>query len=166
MTYGTWCERSPRHGEARTGFYLFCSPVLLDDVVHEQAWASMSHLDIYRGPMAPLWDHRAQCLVMCGIDLVLLLLLLTFRNTLLSYSLVLIRTITAPGIPVRRNTWSVWPVGGPGFWARWALSLRVRSGLTLSQISLVSAESRIAPIQSIYLSGNERIICVSIIDMV
>ena len=40
---------------------------------------------------------------MCGIDVVLLLLLLTFRDTLLSYSLVLIRTITAPGIPVRRN---------------------------------------------------------------
>ena len=40
---------------------------------------------------------------MCGIDLVLLLLLLIFRNTLLSYYLVLIRTITAPDIPVRRN---------------------------------------------------------------
>ena len=64
----------------------------------------MSNLDIYRSPMAPLWDHRAQYLVMCGIDLVLLLLLLTFRDTLLSYSLVLLRTITAPGIPVRRNT--------------------------------------------------------------
>ena len=40
---------------------------------------------------------------MYGINLVLLLLLLIFYNTLLSYSLVLIRTITAPGIPVRRN---------------------------------------------------------------
>ena len=40
---------------------------------------------------------------MCGIDLVLLLLLLIFYNALLSYSLVLIRTITATGIPVRRN---------------------------------------------------------------
>ena len=54
--------------------------------------------------MSPLWDHRAQHLVMYGIDLVLLLLLLTFHDTLLSYSLTLIRTITAPGIPVRRNT--------------------------------------------------------------
>ena len=53
--------------------------------------------------MAPLWDHRAQRLVIYRIDLVLLLLLLIFCNTLLSYSLVLIRTITAPGIPVRRN---------------------------------------------------------------
>ena len=53
--------------------------------------------------MSPLWDHRAQCLVMCGINLVLLLLLLTFRDTLLSYSLVLIRIITAPDIPARRN---------------------------------------------------------------
>ena len=53
--------------------------------------------------MAPLWDHRAQRLVIYGIELVLLLLLLIFCNTLLSYSLVLIRTITAPGIPVRRN---------------------------------------------------------------
>ena len=40
---------------------------------------------------------------MCEIDLVLLLLLLIFCNILLSYSLVLIRTITATGIPVRRN---------------------------------------------------------------
>ena len=38
------------------------------------------------------------------MDLVLLLLLLTFCNILLSYSLVLIRTITAPGIPARRNS--------------------------------------------------------------
>ena len=45
-----------------------------------------------------------QCLVIYGIELVLLLLLLIFRDTLLSYSLVLIGTITAPGIPVRRNT--------------------------------------------------------------
>ena len=60
---------------------------------------------------------------------------------------------------------SVWPVGGPSFWARWVLSLRLRSGLTLSQLSLVSAESRIAPIQLIYLSGDERMICVSTIDM-
>ena len=50
-----------------------------------------------------LWEHCAQRLVICGIDLVLLLLLLVFCDTLLSYSLVLIRTITAPGIPVRRN---------------------------------------------------------------
>ena len=41
---------------------------------------------------------------MCGTELVLLLLLLLFRDTLLSYCLVLIKTITAPGIPVRRNT--------------------------------------------------------------
>ena len=45
----------------------------------------------------------AQYLLICGIDLVLLLLLLTFRDILLSYLLVLIRTITATGIPVRRN---------------------------------------------------------------
>ena len=38
------------------------------------------------------------------MNLVLLLLLLTFCNILLSYSLVLIQTITTPGIPVRRNT--------------------------------------------------------------
>ena len=54
--------------------------------------------------MVSLWDYYAQCLVMYGIDLVSVLLLLIFYNTLLSYSLVLIRTITAPGIPVRRNT--------------------------------------------------------------
>ena len=53
--------------------------------------------------MAPLWSHRAQCLVMCGIDLVLLLLLVTFYDTLLSYSLILIQIITAPDIPVCRN---------------------------------------------------------------
>ena len=41
---------------------------------------------------------------MCKINLVLLLLLLIFRDTLLSYCLVFIRTITAPGIPVCRNT--------------------------------------------------------------
>ena len=52
---------------------------------------------------------RAQHLVMCGIDLVLLLLLLTFRDTLLSYSLVLIQTITATGIPVRRNKGALTP---------------------------------------------------------
>ena len=63
----------------------------------------MSNLDIYRNPMTPSWAPRAQHLVMCGIDLVLLLLLLMFCDTLLSYSLVLIRAITAPGIPVRRN---------------------------------------------------------------
>ena len=40
---------------------------------------------------------------MCGIDLVLLLLLLIFYDTLVSYSLTLICIITAPGIPVRRN---------------------------------------------------------------
>ena len=45
----------------------------------------------------------AQYLIIYGIDLVLLLLLLIFCNTLLSYSLTFIRTITAPGIPVRRN---------------------------------------------------------------
>ena len=53
--------------------------------------------------MTPLWDHRAQYLVIYGIELVLFLLLLIFCNTLLLYSLVLIRTITTPGIPVRRN---------------------------------------------------------------
>ena len=63
------------------------------------------------------------------------------------------------------SSWSAWPVGRPGFWARWALSLRVRFGLTLSQISLVLAESRIAPIQLIHLLGDERIICVSTVDM-
>ena len=40
---------------------------------------------------------------MCGIKPVLLLLLLIFYNILLLYCLVLLRTITAPGIPVRRN---------------------------------------------------------------
>ena len=63
----------------------------------------MSNLNIYKSPIVPLWDPYAQYLVMCGIDLVLLLLLLTFYDPLLSHSLVLIRTITAPGIPVRRN---------------------------------------------------------------
>ena len=66
----------------------------------------MSHLDIYRNPMVPLWDHRAQNLVMCGMDIVLLLLLLIFCDTLLLYSLVFIRTITAPGIPVCYDTLS------------------------------------------------------------
>ena len=65
----------------------------------------VSDLNIYRSLMLPLWEHYAQNLVMCGIDLVLLLLLLTFRDTLLSYPLVFIRTITAPGVPVRRNTY-------------------------------------------------------------
>ena len=46
---------------------------------------------------------HTQYLVMYEIDLVLLLLLLTFRDILLSYSLVLIRTITATDIPARRN---------------------------------------------------------------
>ena len=54
--------------------------------------------------MSPLLEYYAQNLVIYGIDLVLLLLLLIFYNTLLSHSLTLIRTITAPGIPVRRNT--------------------------------------------------------------
>ena len=49
----------------------------------------------------------AQYLVIYKIDLILLLLLLEFRNILLSYCLVLIRTITAPNIPVRRNTLSI-----------------------------------------------------------
>ena len=76
-------------------------------VAHEVSCVSqVSHLDIYRSLMVPLWDHRAQNLVMCGIDLVLLLLLLIFCNTLLSYSLVLIRTITATDIPARCNTLS------------------------------------------------------------
>ena len=48
---------------------------------------------------------------MCGIEIVLLLLLLIFCDTLLSYCLILIRTITAPGIPVRRN--NLLPVAGP-----------------------------------------------------
>ena len=65
--------------------------------------SSMSNLDIYKSPMAPLWDYCAQNLVICGIDLVLLLLLLIFCDTLLSYSLILIRTITATDTPVGRN---------------------------------------------------------------
>ena len=48
----------------------------------------------------------AQNLVICGINLVLFLLLLIFCNILLSYFLVLIRTITATGIPIRCNTWA------------------------------------------------------------
>ena len=44
---------------------------------------------------------------MYKIDLVLLLLLLIFYNILLLYFLVLIRTITASGIPVRRNSWAL-----------------------------------------------------------
>ena len=47
-----------------------------------------------------------QYLIMCGIDLLLLLLLVIFYNILLLYSLTLIRIITAPGIPARRNTLS------------------------------------------------------------
>ena len=97
---GTWCERSPGHKVARVELIAH-----LDHLAHAMSSMSrISNLDIFRSSMAPLWNHRAQCLVMCGIDLVLLLLLLTFRDTLLSYSLVLVRTIiTAPGIPVRRN---------------------------------------------------------------
>ena len=53
--------------------------------------------------MVLLWNYCAQYLVIYRIELVLLLLLLIFYDTLLSYSLVLIRIITAPGIPVRRN---------------------------------------------------------------
>ena len=63
----------------------------------------MSHLDIYSRLMLPLWEYCAQYLIMCGIELVLLLLLLIFYNILLSYCLILIPIITAPGIPVRRN---------------------------------------------------------------
>ena len=40
---------------------------------------------------------------MYKMNLVLLLLLLTFYDILLSYSFVFTRIITAPGIPVRRN---------------------------------------------------------------
>ena len=54
--------------------------------------------------MLLLKKHRAQYLIMYKIEIVLLLLLLTFYNTLLLYSLTLVRTITAPGIPIRRNT--------------------------------------------------------------
>ena len=43
---------------------------------------------------------------MCGIELVLLLLLLIFCDTLLLYSLTLSRTNYCPGIPVRGNTLS------------------------------------------------------------
>ena len=43
---------------------------------------------------------------MCGINLILLLLLLIFYDILLSYSLALIQIITTTGIPVRRNTLS------------------------------------------------------------
>ena len=64
----------------------------------------ISSLGIHKSPMTLLWDHRAQHLIIYKIDLVLLLLLLIFCNTLLLYSLVFLRTITAPGIPVRRNT--------------------------------------------------------------
>ena len=53
--------------------------------------------------MTLLWDHYTQYLVIYEIDLVLLLLLLIFYNTLLSYSLVLIRIITTTGIPARHN---------------------------------------------------------------
>ena len=56
--------------------------------------------------MSPLWEHRAQYLVIYRIDLVVLLLLLIFCDTLLSYCRVLIRIITAPDIPVRSNTLS------------------------------------------------------------
>ena len=51
----------------------------------------------------------AQNLVMCGTNLVFLLLLLIFCNTLLSYSLVLIRTITTTGSPEHCN---IYMVGG------------------------------------------------------
>ena len=42
---------------------------------------------------------------MYGTNLILLLLLLMFCDTLLSYYLALIRTITVAGIPARRNNW-------------------------------------------------------------
>ena len=106
VTYDTWCERSPRYGVSRAGF---CSPRSLRLMGRgrcEQAWAHMSNLNIYRSSMSPLWEHRAQYLVIYRIDLVLLLLLLIFCDTLLSYCRVLIRIITAPDIPVRRNTLS------------------------------------------------------------
>ena len=54
-----------------------------------------------------LWERRAQRLVMCKIDLVLLLLLLIFRDTLLLYCRDLLLTITATDIPARRNTTEV-----------------------------------------------------------
>ena len=56
--------------------------------------------------MSPL-GHCAQNLVIYEIDLVLLLLLLIFCDILLSYCLVFIRTITAPGIPVHRNIYII-----------------------------------------------------------
>ena len=67
----------------------------------------------------------AQNLVIYKIDLVLLLLLLIFYNILLSYSLVLIRTITATSIPVRRNN-------------NWAKALKVLTGMR----ALLSQESQ------------------------
>ena len=87
----------------------FCLPSSLElvgDAVYKQVWACVSHLDIYSYSILSLWEHRAQYLIMCGIELVLLLLLLLFCNTLLSYSLVPNRTITVMDIPVRRNTLS------------------------------------------------------------
>ena len=48
----------------------------------------MSNLDIYRGPMAPLWSHRAQYLVCVELTLVLLLSLLSFCD----YTVILLPT--------------------------------------------------------------------------
>ena len=106
MIYNTWCERSPGHGVDYTRFCSPRSPGLMGGYRYERVWASISHLNIYKGSILLLWVHHTQYLVIYEIDLVLLLLLLTFCNTLLSYYLVLIRTITATDIPIRRNTLS------------------------------------------------------------
>ena len=85
----TWCERS-------SSYKVVCEPLGAHSahLAHGVSRVScVSNLDIYRSSMSPLWEHRAQNLVMCGIDLVLLLLLLTFRDTLLLYLLVLERVI-------------------------------------------------------------------------
>ena len=87
----------------------FCSPgswKLIGVVGHKQEQACINNLNIYRSSISPLWEHHTQYLIIYRMDLVLLLLLMTFRNTLLSYCLTLIRIITTTDIPARRNTLS------------------------------------------------------------
>ena len=62
-TIGTWCGRSSSHGVASAE--QSAHPAHL---THGASGMShMSNLGMYRSPMVPLWDHRAQNLVRYGI---------------------------------------------------------------------------------------------------
>ena len=100
MIWNTWCE----HLLSYKIIYKFLGAYSTHLTYSVSRVSYVSNLNIYKSLISPLWEHYTQYLIIYRIDLVLLLLLLIFCNTLLSYLLVLIRTITAPGIPVRCNS--------------------------------------------------------------